>query len=166
MKHDNWLNFFRLPLLVTIFITIADQITKIAIVKTVELHQKPIPVIDGFFDIVHTRNKGAAWGIFNNYTWVLTIISFVAAVLMIIYFKKLSEEKKWQAVGMSLIIGGTIGNLIDRARLSEVIDFLSFHWKDVYHFPAFNVADSAITVGVFLYAIVSMGIIKPKLTEA
>ena len=159
MKKNNWLNFFKFPLVVVIILTIADQVTKYIIVDNVKLDKEQIPVIEGFFDIVHTRNTGAAWGIFADHTWILTIISFVAALMMIIFFAKLAEERKWQAIGLSFIIGGTIGNLIDRAHLSYVIDFLDFHWHDAYHFPAFNVADSAITVGVFLYALVSMGIL-------
>ncbi len=157
MKKDNWLNFSRFPLVITIILIIADQITKLLIFNKVSTKEQ-IPVINGFFDIVHTHNTGAAWGIFSDHTYILTLISLGAAILMIVFFSKLSEDRKLQAVGLSLIIGGTIGNLIDRARLSFVIDFLSFHWKDSYHFPAFNVADSAITVGVFLYAAVSMGI--------
>ncbi len=161
MKKDNWLNFFRFPVFIVAFFVIFDQVTKIVISDKLEVNRDSIPVIDGFFSIVHTKNPGAAWGIFGDHTNILAFISLIAAVGMIVFFRKLAEEKAIQAAGLSLIIGGTIGNMIDRFYLSHVTDFLSFTFG-TYQFPAFNVADSAITVGVVIYAFGSLNLLKRK----
>ena len=157
MKTEHWLNFFRLPLIVTILVTIFDQLTKIIISREIIENRESIPVIDGFFNIVHTKNPGAAWGMFGEHTNILAFISLTAAILMIIFFRKLAEEKTVQAVGITLIIGGTIGNMIDRFYLNHVTDFLSFTFGS-YQFPAFNVADSSITIGVVIYAFGSLNL--------
>ena len=127
--------------------------------NNLEVNRDSIPVIDGFFSIVHTKNPGAAWGIFGDHTNVLAFVSLIAGAAMIVFFRKLAEEKAVQAAGLSLIIGGTIGNMIDRFYLSHVTDFLSFTFGS-YQFPAFNVADSAITIGVVLYAFGSLNLLK------
>lgn len=156
MKKNNWLNFWRLPLVSIIFLVIFDQLTKWVIVKNIGLNGPRIEVIKNHFDIVHVKNPGAAWGMFGEHTWALAILSFVASIVMIVLFKKLAEDRVPQGIAISMIIGGTIGNFIDRAFLSEVTDFLSFHWYNSYYFPAFNVADSAISIGVFIYIICSL----------
>lgn len=159
MKKDNWLSFFRIPIFIAAFIVIFDQVTKIMISNNLEVNRDSIPVIDGFFSIVHTKNPGAAWGIFGDHTNVLAFVSLIAGAAMIIFFRKIAEEKAVQAAGLSLIIGGTIGNMVDRFYLSHVTDFLSFSFGN-YQFPAFNVADSAITIGVVLYAFGSLNLLK------
>ena len=156
MNKNSWLRFSRLPLATVLFLVIFDQITKWIIVKNIGLNGQKIEVIKNHFDIVHVKNPGAAWGMFGDHTWALAVLSFVASVVMIFLFKKLAEERVSQAIAISMIIGGTIGNFIDRAFLAEVTDFLSFHWYNSYYFPAFNVADSAISVGVFIYIICSL----------
>ena len=156
MNTNNWLNFWRFPLGSIIFLVIFDQLTKWVIVKNIGLNGPGIEVIKNHFDIVHVKNPGAAWGMFGDHTWALAVLSFVASIVMIALFKKLAEERVPQGIAISLIIGGTIGNFIDRAFLSEVTDFLSFHWYNSYYFPAFNVADSAISIGVFIYIICSL----------
>ncbi|MCK5834371.1 MAG: signal peptidase II [Lentisphaeria bacterium] len=166
MKKNNWLTFYRFPLITILFLVIFDQVTKWVIVKNVALNGQKIEVITNHFDIVHVKNPGAAWGMFGDHTWALAILSFVASVVMIGLFKKLAEERVSQAIAISLIIGGTIGNFIDRAFLAEVTDFLSFHWYNSYYFPAFNVADSAISIGVFIYIICSLVPSKLKNDEA
>jgi len=156
MNKNNWLNFCRFPLVTVIFLVVFDQLTKLIIVKNIGLNEHGIEVIKNHFEIVHVKNPGAAWGMFGEHTWALALLSFVASIVMIVLFKKLAEERTSQAVAISMIIGGTIGNFIDRAFLSEVTDFLSFHWYNSYYFPAFNVADSAISIGVFIYIICSL----------
>ena len=156
MKKQYWLNFFYLPLLVVTILVIFDQYTKYVIIQNITLNGERIEVVSGFFDIVHVKNPGAAWGMFGDHTWALSLLSLFASIGMIAFFKKLSEGFVSQAIAMSLLIGGTIGNLIDRALLSEVTDFLSFHWQTSYYFPAFNVADSAICIGVFMYFVCSI----------
>jgi len=112
-----------------------------------------IPVIKGFFDLVHVRNRGMAFGLMNKPSgdfsfYFLTAATFVAIGIVLFWFKGLKDEEKKMTFGFSLILGGAVGNLIDRLRFREVIDFLDFYIGH-YHWPAFNVADSAITVGAF-----------------
>ena len=139
---------------VSLLVLVLDQVTKIYIDRTMALHSS-IPVLENFFSITYLRNKGAAFGFLANTTYRLPffiIVSLVAACVIIVALHKLRADQKFAAVSFSLIFSGAIGNLIDRIRLGEVIDFIYVHWYNHY-WPAFNVADSAICVGVFLLAI-------------
>jgi signal peptidase II len=114
-----------------------------------------ITVIENFFTITYLRNKGAAFGMLATSPWRLPffiIVSLVAVVVIFVVIKKLRDDQKLAASALSLIFAGALGNLIDRIRFGEVIDFIFVHWYDHY-WPAFNVADSAICVGVFLLAL-------------
>ena len=114
-----------------------------------------IAVLNNYFNITYLRNKGAAFGILANSAYRLPfflMVSAVAVCVIIMVIKKLREDQILAACSLSLIFSGALGNLIDRVRLGEVIDFLDAHWFD-HHWPAFNIADSAICVGVFLLAI-------------
>lgn len=147
---------YRLLTLPALAVIVLDQISKYIILRGLELHAT-IPVINGFFNLVHTRNRGMAFGLLNRpgsdlSTYFLVAATFVAVVLLVFWFTRLKKEEGRLVFGLSLILGGAIGNLIDRLRLGEVIDFLDFH-IGTYHWPAFNVADSAITVGTFWVAI-------------
>lgn len=147
---------FRYLLLVTVtaLVLLLDQATKIFVDRTMALHSS-ITVIEGFFNITYLRNKGAAFGILANSAYRLPffiLVSAVAVVVILVVIRRLREDQKLAAISLSLIFSGAIGNLIDRVRLGEVIDFLDAHWYG-HHWPAFNVADSAICVGVFLLAI-------------
>ncbi len=106
--------------------------------------------ITRFFDLVHFRNEGAAFGFLNDaggwQKWFFTAISITAAVVIIYLIKKHSKQKLF-CLGLALVLGGAIGNLYDRLTLGYVVDFLYFHINE-YYWPAFNVADSAICVGV------------------
>ncbi|MRR54289.1 MAG: signal peptidase II [Deltaproteobacteria bacterium] len=136
---------------IAIPLIVLDQATKLIIVRTMELHSS-IPVIRNFFDIVHARNQGAAFGVLRDSSIRLPFligVSLFAAVVIVIIFCKLRPDQKLSAWGLSLVLSGALGNLIDRVRLGEVVDFLSVHWHGHY-WPAFNVADSAICVGVGL----------------
>jgi signal peptidase II len=147
---------FRYLLLVTVtaLVLLLDQATKILVDRTMALHSS-ITVIEGFFNITYLRNKGAAFGILANSAYRLPffiLVSAVAVCVILVVIRRLREDQKLAAISLSLIFSGAIGNLIDRVRLGEVIDFLDAHWYG-HHWPAFNVADSAICVGVFLLAI-------------
>ena len=133
MNKKNWLSFSRLPLITVLILVVFDQLTKWIIVKNIDLNVEKLEVIKNHFDIVHVKNPGAAWGMFGDHTWALALLSFVASIVMIVLFKKLAEERVSQAIAISMIIGGTIGNFIDRAFLSEVTDFLSFYWYNSYY---------------------------------
>ncbi len=141
-----------------------DQITKYIVQKSIGLHGS-IPVISGFFNLVHTRNRGMAFGMLNRPGsnlgyYVLVTATLVAIILLLFWFSRLKREERILAPGLSLILGGAIGNLIDRIRLREVIDFLDFNLV-LIHWPAFNVADSAITVGT-IWVVLSLLFLRPQ----
>ena len=130
-----------------------DQVAKLYIDRSMTLYQS-IPVIDGFFNIFYIRNKGAAFSFLSNASWRLPFfiaVSVVASLVIIVALNKLREDQKLAQVSLSMIFSGAVGNLIDRVRLGEVIDFLDVYWG-THHWPAFNVADSLICVGVALLA--------------
>jgi len=141
--------FFITLLLVVGF----DQISKIYISSTMSLHASH-PVIDGFFNITYVRNPGAAFGFLTSATplfrSVFLIAVSAAAIVMILYFlTKNRSAGMLLTFALSLIVGGAAGNLLDRLRFGNVVDFLDFYIAS-YHWPAFNVADSAISVGAVL----------------
>ena len=145
---------YQILLAVSALVLVLDQLTKIYIDRTMELHSS-ITVIEGFFNITYLRNKGAAFGILADSAWRLPfflLVSTIAVAVILVVIKRLRDDQVLNAASLSLIFSGALGNLIDRVRLGEVIDFLDVHWKG-HHWPAFNIADSAICVGVFLLAI-------------
>ena len=145
-------NKYFLLFLISGLIIGLDQITKYFICKFLPLYSQ-IEVIGGFFNIVHVRNSGVAFGLFKRFGSEYRLISMLVIFLIVIFliFFLVSQLKRGftlQAFSLSLILGGAVGNLIDRVLIGEVIDFIDVHWAEVYHWPAFNVADSAITVGI------------------
>ncbi len=140
--------------IVSVAVLVLDQATKLYIDRTMDLHTS-IPVVPNFFSITYIRNKGAAFGFLADSSFRLPffiLISVVAVIVIIGVFRKLRPDQNFTAITLAMIFAGALGNLIDRVRLGEVIDFLDAHWYR-HHWPAFNVADSAICVGVFLLAI-------------
>lgn len=132
---------------------IFDQITKLYVDRTMQLFQS-ITVVDNFFHITYVRNRGAAFSFLSHASWRLPFfiaVSLIASIVIIIAYNKLRDDQKLAQVSLAMIFSGAVGNLIDRVRLGEVIDFLDAHWYQ-HHWPAFNVADSLICVGVFLLA--------------
>ncbi len=145
---------YKIFIPVAALVLVLDQATKLYIARTVELYSS-ILVIRNFFTITYIRNKGAAFSFLAGSDYrlqILTLVSLVAIAAILVFFRKLRPDQKFTALCLSLIFAGALGNLIDRIRLGEVIDFLSVHWYEHY-WPAFNVADSAICVGVFLLAV-------------
>lgn len=139
--------------LIAAAIAVVDQLTKWLVLRFVSELQ-PVPVINGCFRIVNWRNTGAAWGIFHDYNLVLAAVSVLTVLALYIFRHTFGIHRPASAVALGLISGGIIGNVIDRVRLGSVVDFLDFY-VGLHHWPAFNVADSAICVGVVLYIIVS-----------
>ncbi len=126
----------------------------------------PVPVIDGFFSLTLVMNPGLAFGMLGTvprgWRWVVALLSIVAlAVLASLATRLLPEGGRVAAVAIGMIFGGAAGNLIDRARFGAVVDFLDFYWRE-WHWPAFNVADSAISVGVALLALRMLTAQPPK----
>lgn len=137
-------------------VVLLDQISKWTVIRSLNVHES-VPVITGFFNLVHVRNRGMAFGLMNRpgfdfAFYFLTAAGLGTIFLLLFWFFKLKDADKKITLGLSLIIGGAVGNLIDRFRFREVVDFL-----DIYigpnHWPAFNIADSSITIGAFLAAI-------------
>lgn len=138
---------------ITIFVVVLDQLTKIIIDRTIELNHGVIKVLP-FFNLINIRNKGAAFGLFAGMGNVFFyIVSLIAISILIAYLTKV--ENSVERISLSMILGGAVGNLIDRAVRGSVVDFLDFFLpdcKEVWcHWPAFNVADIALTVGIGLY---------------
>ena len=135
-------------------IIIIDQITKAVILSFIPLYRS-IAVVQGFFSLTHIQNPGGAFGFLSNQSSSLLniIFLFVAslAICLVFYFY-INTPKKYNllATGFALIFGGAIGNMIDRIRFGKVVDFLDFYIGD-FHWPAFNVADSAIFVGIVIF---------------
>lgn len=160
---------YRLLLILAAAVLFLDQATKLWIVQTLpegsffEPHR--IDVIPGFFHIVHVTNTGAAWSMFSGYTWPLAAVGFIVLGFLFVFRKTLELDQPRVQLGYGLIIGGIIGNMIDRIRIQKVIDFLDFQFG-AYHFPSFNVADSGITVGVILYILLSFRTEKQGRREA
>lgn len=133
-------------------VILLDQVTKIAISKTFVLGGER--VITSFFNLVLAYNRGAAFSFLGSESgwqrYLFTAIGIVAA-LFIVYLLKKHAAQRLFCWSMALILGGAVGNVIDRVLYGHVIDFLDFHWSSWGHFPAFNLADSAITLGAALF---------------
>ncbi len=142
---------YRTLLITSVLILIFDQATKLWIDANFALYES-VTVIENFFNITYVRNKGAAFGILSESSMRMPFfitVGLIAVGAILWYLKTLDANQKRLHLALSLVFAGAVGNLIDRLRLGEVIDFLDAHWYQ-YHWPAFNVADSAITIGVGL----------------
>jgi len=128
---------------------IIDRATKLWTINVLA-SGKPISVIKGFFDFVYVENRGAAFGMLQNKQLGLIIITFVAIVAVIFYKIKYKPQGRLMDISLALITAGAIGNLIDRIVYSYVVDFISWHYKDIYEFPVFNVADMMVVIGTLL----------------
>lgn len=147
----------RLPYLVLVIAILAlDRWTKLLIQSRFDLDDS-VSVIDGFFNITYVRNTGVAFGIFSSISSpaksiLLSAFASLAAVLVIGYSLRTPLRNRLLHVALALILGGALGNLYDRLAYGYVVDFLEFYVRS-YHWPSFNIADSAISIGVILLAI-------------
>jgi signal peptidase II len=142
---------FRLFTIVTAIIVIFDQASKLHIDYHFDLYES-VPVIPGLFSLTYIRNQGAAFGILANSSLRVPFfisVSVIAMLGILWFLKKRHDHQRLGNLALAFVFSGALGNLIDRVRLGEVIDFIDVYWRQ-YHWPAFNVADSAITVGVAL----------------
>ncbi|PIE66057.1 MAG: signal peptidase II [Desulfobacterales bacterium] len=142
-----------------------DQITKLLVVHNFSLYESR-EIIPGFFNLTFLTNNGAAFSILAGQPalWRQTFFisaTIVALIIIVIAHRSYSRESSWYGIGLSLIAGGAIGNLIDRIRLTHVIDFVDVYVGS-YHWPAFNIADSAITVGVVGFMVTSILVERAK----
>ena len=134
-----------------ISIIVLDQLTKMIVDRNMPLHGS-IPIIDDFFNLTYVRNTGAAFGMFSGSHEAfrlpfLILVSVVAIGFILTMLRRLRDEETGMITALAFILGGALGNLIDRLLHGEVIDFLDVYWSN-YHWPAFNLADSFITIGV------------------
>lgn len=142
---------YKLLGLVTLIVLILDQATKLHIDYHFDLYES-VTVLENFFHITYVRNKGAAFGILADSAFRIPFfiaVAILAAGGILWYLRSLRDDQKLLHFALALVFSGAVGNLIDRIRLGEVIDFIDVHWYQ-HHWPAFNVADSAICVGVAL----------------
>lgn len=147
MKKKNYL----IALGLFILIIIIDQLTKLLVVRNMELNDS-IPLIGDVFELHYIRNTGMAWGMMSGKTWLLALISGIMLVALLYVYHNIAEDRYYRPIRILLIciVGGAYGNLLDRIRLGYVVDFLYFKLID---FPVFNVADIFVTLSVILLVI-------------
>lgn len=140
-------------LILIVVLTLADQLIKLAVVKNIELGEIIRVIHIGSFDIfnlTHITNKGAAWSMMEGKTWFLIGFPLIVIIGGAVYMYIKRDESKLQNISLAMLIAGGIGNLIDRIRLKEVVDYISFEPID---FPIFNFADICVVIGVILLAV-------------
>lgn len=142
MLHWLWLSLFILA---------ADQISKQLAESAIQLYER-VPLLP-YLNLTLTYNRGAAFSFLSDQggwqRWFFSVLAMVVTVVLVVWLRQLDRANRWTAISLSLIIGGAVGNLIDRLLFGHVIDFIDLYYGQ-WHWPAFNVADSAITVGVVM----------------
>ena len=139
-----------ISLVLAAVVLIIDQMTKLVVAGNFELHESR-PVIDGIFSWTFVLNRGAAWGILAGRTWLLLFIALVVFGLIIRFFRYLTEGYIERIIALGLVISGMVGNSVDRIWHGAVIDFIDIHYRNVWSYPVFNVADIAICTGVGIF---------------
>ncbi len=142
---------------------ILDQVSKLVVANSMQLYQS-IP-ITSFFKLTYVRNTGAAFSFLSDaggwQRWFFAGLAILISMIIAVWLTRLKQHETLLAVALSLVLGGAIGNLIDRLAYGYVIDFLDVYYQ-TWHWPAFNVADSAITLGVILMLLESFGLVGAK----
>ncbi len=143
-------------LLLMLVLIAVDQASKMLVVRSLPLNV-PRSVIPGFFNLWHVRNSGAVWGFFSGHDGglipkIITGLAIAALLVVLVFFLRTGKGARRELFAYTFILGGALGNIIDRLRLGYVVDFLDVYVKS-WHWPTFNVADSGITVGVLLLAL-------------
>jgi signal peptidase II len=141
----------RSYLFLTLGVIALDQFTKRLVARSIELHDSR-EIVSGLASLTHVRNRGAAFGFLSNADFphqsiLFSLLSVVALAAIAAYAFRLPATQRWPQIALALIMGGAVGNLIDRMAYGFVIDFVDVYWRN-HHWPAFNVADSCISVGV------------------
>jgi signal peptidase II len=145
---------FKPFMMITGLVVLLDQATKLLVLAKMPLYHS-ITVIPGFFNLIHIRNPGGAFGFMAAGSQGLRNLLFVgvsifAMGLIVYFYRSTPKTHPYLASALAMIFGGAVGNLVDRLRFGEVVDFLDVY-VSTYHWPAFNVADSAITVGITIF---------------
>ncbi len=132
--------------ILALIVLILDQVTKWIVVTQMELRQQ-IPIIENLLYFTSHRNKGAAFGILQGQMWLFFIVTVVVVVFVVYYMRKYAKESKLLGISLGLVLGGAVGNFIDRVFRGEVVDFIDVYIF-TYDFAIFNVADMALVIGV------------------
>ena len=135
----------RLFLIVAASVIILDQLSKLWI----NANRPQIELLPGFLDLRYVENTGAIFGLFSNHTELFIALGIAGVIVILVFLRYFSPATTVGMVSFALILSGAVGNLIDRIRLGYVIDFISIHVQELFHWPAFNIADVALTVGIF-----------------
>jgi signal peptidase II len=159
----------RVQLVVALVVVVLDQLVKAIVRSRLSLHES-VTVIPGFFDLTRVHNTGAAYGFLDGVdfpfkTALLISVAMAALVGLALYSLSLDQNQVLTRMGLTLVIGGAAGNLIDRLAFGYVLDFVDLYRGD-WHFWAFNVADSAITVGVALMILELLGLGRTRVSRA
>lgn len=143
-------------LVLSLLVLVIDQVSKAHFESSLEMFQQ-IVVIPDYFSWTLAYNTGAAFSFLADsggwQRWLFALIAVVVSTVLVVWLKRLGRDDTWLAVALALVLGGALGNLYDRIALGHVIDFILVHWQNRHYFPAFNFADSAITVGAIMLAL-------------
>lgn len=133
-----------------------DQLTKLYFESVLTLYQQ-IVIIPDYFSWTLAYNTGAAFSFLADAAgwqrWFFAVVALAVSIMLVIWMKGLKQHEHWLAIALALVLGGALGNLFDRVVYGHVIDFILVHWQQRWYFPAFNLADSAITVGAIMLAL-------------
>ncbi len=143
-------------LVLSVLVLVIDQVSKAHFEGSLEMFQQ-IVVIPDYFSWTLAYNTGAAFSFLADgggwQRWLFALIAVVVSAVLVVWLKRLGRDETWLAIALALVLGGALGNLYDRIALGHVIDFILVHWQNRHYFPAFNFADSAITVGAIMLAL-------------
>ena len=143
-------------LVLSVLVLVIDQVSKAHFEGSLEMFQQ-IVVIPDYFSWTLAYNTGAAFSFLADgggwQRWLFALIAVVVSTVLVVWLKRLGRDDTWLAIALALVLGGALGNLYDRIALGHVIDFILVHWQNRHYFPAFNFADSAITVGAIMLAL-------------
>ena len=143
-------------LVLSLLVLVIDQVSKAHFEGSLEMFQQVV-VIPDYFSWTLAYNTGAAFSFLADgggwQRWLFAVIAVVVSAVLVVWLKRLGRDDTWLAVALALVLGGALGNLYDRIALGHVIDFILVHWQNRHYFPAFNFADSAITVGAIMLAL-------------
>ncbi|MBO0492048.1 MULTISPECIES: signal peptidase II [unclassified Pseudomonas] len=143
-------------LVLSVLVLVIDQVSKAHFEGALQMYQQ-IVVIPDYFSWTLAYNTGAAFSFLADgggwQRWLFALIAVVVSAVLVVWLKRLGRDDTWLAIALALVLGGALGNLYDRIALGHVIDFILVHWQNRWYFPAFNFADSAITVGAIMLAL-------------
>lgn len=139
---------------IAVVMIVIDQWTKYLVIENMTIGES-IPIIENIFYLTSHRNPGAAWGILQGQMWFFYMITLIVVGIIIYYIEHYAKTNRLLGISLGLVLGGAIGNLIDRVRFQEVVDFVDVYIFS-YDYPIFNVADSSLVVGVILIGIITL----------